>query len=186
MKTRQICMIKKKFKKITAAVISNKLNHKTKIKKVKYTDIRDLLENFNKNTIGETDAKIKLNALNKLKNAEIKNKRCSSNKKELLKLFADLLKNISNNNTNSNNNDNESESDNGNESESDNENDNDNVNESESESQDESEDKNEEYYKIKKSNGYFKMIDETKSFEKQINLLKKKEYFIGILVHQIL
>ena len=142
-----------------------------------------MVDNINKNTIGETDAKIKLNALNELKNAEIKNKRLSSNQKELLKLFADLVKTISNNNTNSNDNDNgiesenenynenESERDNGNESESVNENDNDNVNESESE--DESEDKNEEYYKIKKLNGYFKMIDETKSFEKQINLFKK-------------
>ena len=181
MKIQQIRMRKKKFKKITAVVISNKFNHKTKIKKFRYTDIRDLVDNFNKNTIGETDAKIKLNALNELKNAEIKNKRLSSNQKELLKLFTDLLPTISNNNTNSNNNDNESESDNenyneneserdnGNESESANENDNDNVNESESES----EDKNEEYYKIKKLNGYFKMIDETKSFEKQINLFKK-------------
>ena len=41
--------------------------------KFKYTDIRDLVDNISKNTIGETDAKIKLNALNELKNAEIRN-----------------------------------------------------------------------------------------------------------------
>ena len=161
-----------------------------------------MVDNINKNTFGETDAKIKLNALNELKNAEIKNKRPSSNQKELLKLFADLLKTISNNNNNndnnnnnnnsnnsnnnSNNNENESDNvnDNGNgnenesesESESNNENDNDNVNVSESESgsEDENEDKNEEYCKIKQLKGYFKMIDETKSFEKQITLFKKK------------
>ena len=97
-----------------------------------------MVDNINKNAIGEIDAKIKLNALNKLEKAEIKNKRRSSNQEELLKSFADLWKTIWNNNNNNNNNsnnnenDNESESDNENESESDNENDNGNVNESES------------------------------------------------------
>ena len=78
---------KNKLKKITAVVISNKFNHKTKIKKIKYTDIRDLVDYINKNTIGETDAKIRLNAIYELKDAEIKNKRLSSNQEELLKLF---------------------------------------------------------------------------------------------------
>ena len=78
---------KNKLKKITVVVISNKLNNKTKIKKFKYTDIRDLVDYINKNTIGETDAKIRLNAINELKDAEIKNKRLSSNQEELLKLF---------------------------------------------------------------------------------------------------
>ena len=63
-----------------------------------------MVDNINKNTIGETDAKIKLNALNKLKNAEIKNKRLSSNQKELLELFNDLLETISNNNNGNNTN----------------------------------------------------------------------------------
>ena len=97
------CYDKNKFKKITAVVISNKFNHKTKIKKFKYTDIRDLVDNINKNTIGETDAKIKLNALNELKNAEIKNKCLSSNQKELLEFFDHLLETISNNNNNNSN-----------------------------------------------------------------------------------
>ena len=159
---------KNKFKKITAVVISNEFNRKIKTGKFKYTDIRDLVYNINKNTIGETDAKIKLNALSQLKKAEIKNKRLSSNRKELLKLFADLLKTILNNNNNNKNNNNSNNSNN-NESDNENESDSDNVNESESESEEECEDKNAEYYKIKQLNGYFKMIDETKSFEEQIN-----------------
>ena len=63
-----------------------------------------MVDYINKNTIGETDVKIKLNALNELKNAEIKNKRLSPNQKESLELFDDLLKTISNNNYNNNNN----------------------------------------------------------------------------------
>ena len=119
---------KNKLRQISAIVSSNKFNHKTKVKKFKYTDIRDLVDNINKNAIGETDAKVKLNTLNELKNAEIKNKCLSSNQKELLELFDDLLETISNNNNsnnsnnNSNNNENESESEN--KSESDNENEN--------------------------------------------------------------
>ena len=112
MKIQQIGMIKINLKKLTAVVISNKFNHKTKIKKIKYTDIRDLVDYINKNTIGETDVKIKLNALNELKNSEIKNKRLSSNQKESLELFDDLLKTISSNNNNSYNNNNNSNNNN--------------------------------------------------------------------------
>ena len=42
-----------------------------------------------------------------------------------------------------------------------------------------------ECYKIKQLNDYFKMIDETRSFEKQINVLKN-EFFGGILGQRIL
>ena len=52
----------------------------------------------------------------------------------------------------------------------DNDNDNDNDNESESES----ENGDEQYYKIKQLNNYFKAIDETKSFEEQIKIRKKR------------
>ena len=57
-----------------------------------------------------------------------------------------------------------------------NNNDNNNNNEDENEddeNEDENEDKNERYYIIKQVNGYFKMIDESISFEEQINLFKK-------------
>ena len=91
-----------------------------------------MVDNINKNTIGETDDKIKLNALNELKKSEIKNKRLSSNQKELLELFDDLLEatsninnsNNNNNNSNNNSNNNENESESENKSESDNENEN--------------------------------------------------------------
>ena len=130
-----------------------------------------MVDNINKNTISEKLARKNLNALNKLKDAEIKHKCLSSNQTELLKLSDYLLETIGNNNNNNNNNSNNNGNNNENESDSEHENDNDNVNDNGSES--ESEDKNEEYYKIKQLNGYFKMIDETKSFEKQINLFKK-------------
>ena len=71
-----------------------------------------MVDYINKNTIGETDVKIKLNALNELKNSEIKNKRLSSNQKESLELFDDLLKTISSNNNNSYNNNNNSNNNN--------------------------------------------------------------------------
>ena len=73
-----------------------------------------MVDYINKNAIGETDVKIKLNALNELKNAEIKNKRLSPNQKESLKLFDDLLKTISNNNYNNNNNNSYNNNDNSN------------------------------------------------------------------------
>ena len=41
---------KNKLRKISAIVSSNKFNHKTEMKKFKYTDIRDLVDNINKNT----------------------------------------------------------------------------------------------------------------------------------------
>ena len=46
-----------------------------------------MVDNINKNTISEILAKKNLNALNKLKNAERKNKRLTSKQKELLDLF---------------------------------------------------------------------------------------------------
>ena len=127
-----------------------------------------MVDNINKNTIGETDAKIKLNTLNKLKNAEIKNKCLSSNQEELLKLFADLSGAISNNNSNNNVNDNENVNENESESETDNMNDdnnnNDNVNDDddnndENENDDnnnENENENYDDYEIKQINDFSK------------------------------
>ena len=66
----------------------------------------------------------------------------------------------------SNKNENENESEN--ESESDNENDDDNNKNNENENKNEDDDD----YEIKQINDYFKMIDESISFEDQINLLK--------------
>ena len=136
---------KNKLRKISAIVNNNKFNHKTKIGKFKYTDIKSMVDDINKNTISEKLARKNLNALNELKNAEIKNKRLSSNQTELLTLFDDLLETISNNNSssnNNNNNNNNKNNGNNNENESESENDNDNVNDNDSESESENENEN--------------------------------------------
>ena len=44
---------KNKFKKILDVVCGNKFNHKNKIGKFKYKDIKNLVDNVNKNTISE-------------------------------------------------------------------------------------------------------------------------------------
>ena len=64
---------KNKFKKILTIIDSNKFNHKTKIGKLKYTDIKDLVNNIRNNTISETSAKKSLNTLNEIK-------KCRNNK----------------------------------------------------------------------------------------------------------
>ena len=143
---------KNKFKKILTIADSNKFNHKNKLRKLKYNDINSLINGIKNNTISEILAKENLNALNELKKSEIKNERFISGQKELLNFFKDLLDAILTENNNNNNN-----YDNDNDNDDDNDNDN----------------KNEEYCIIKQINGYFKMIDESKSFEDQINLLKK-------------
>ena len=62
---------KNKFKKILATVNSNKFSHKNEIGKLKYNEIKDLVNNINKNTISEILAKKNINALNQIKMAEI-------------------------------------------------------------------------------------------------------------------
>ena len=83
-------MDKNKFKEILTIIDSNKFGHKNKIGEFKYIDIKDLVNNIKNNTISEIDAKKSLNALNKIKNAEIKYKRLITGQKELLKLFNNL------------------------------------------------------------------------------------------------
>ena len=118
--------------------------------------------------ISETDTKQKLNALDKIIIVEKNNKRLISSQKILLNLFDDLLKTIFNNNGNNNKNDSENVNDN------ESVNDNANVNDNESVSNYDSDDK--EYYKIKQINNRFKTIDERKSFEEQIEILKTKDF----------
>ena len=89
---------KNKFKKILAIINSNKFNHKNKTGKFKYNDIIRLINNINNDTNRETLAKENLDALNKIKKAEIKNKGLISTQEELLNLFHNLLEAISNNN----------------------------------------------------------------------------------------
>ena len=64
------------------------------------------------------------------------------------------------------------------ENENDNENENENKNDSENDNDDDDDDDDhdEQYYIIKELNNYFKMINETKSFEEQIEMLKKRDF----------
>ena len=80
----------------TNLVTKIKFKYKSFLTKIefKYIDIKDLINNIKNNTISETDAKKSLNALNKIKNAEIKYKRLIPKQKELLNLFNNLLDTI--------------------------------------------------------------------------------------------
>ena len=53
-----------------------------------------MINNIKNNTISEADAKKKINELNEIKKAEIKNKRLINGHKKLLNLFDDLLEAI--------------------------------------------------------------------------------------------
>ena len=94
-KIRQIIILigltKTSLKKL-AIIDSNKFNYKNKMGEFKYIDIRDLVNNIKNNTTSEISAKKGLNALNKIKNAEIiKNKKSTHKQKEFFNLFNDLL-----------------------------------------------------------------------------------------------
>ena len=115
-----------------------------------------MINNIKNNTISETDAKEKLNALDVIRNIETKSKRVISSQKVLLNLFDDLLKTIFDNNNNNNNNNND-------------DNDNDSVNESENKNKNVND---YESHKIRQINKWFKTIGKTKSFEELIEILK--------------
>ena len=127
-----------------------------------------MINNIKNNTISEALAKQKLDALNEIKKAEIKNKRLISTQTKLLNLFDDLLEAIFNNKSVSNIDDNVSVHESLNES----------VNESVNDDHDDNDDdnKDEDCYMIMQLNNYFKTIDEIKSFEEQIELLKKETF----------
>ena len=144
-----------KFKIILTTIDSNNFNHKNKIGKLKFNDINSLINNIKKNTISEADARTKLNALNEIKNAEIKSRPTINGQKKVLNLFDDLLEAIFNNNNVSVNKDN-------------NESANEIDNESDSDSDSENENGDDQYHVIKQLNNYFRTIGETKSFEEQI------------------
>ena len=185
---------KNKFNEILTTIDSNNFNHKNKIGKFKFNDINDLINNIKNNTISEANTQIKINELNKIKKVETKGKRLINSQKTSLSLFDDLKtifnnnndnKNNSNNNNSNNSNNNESDSENESVNENENENENESVNkdenenenknenEFENESENENESDDEKYYEIKQINNNFKKIDETKSFEDQIDILKE-------------
>ena len=80
-------------------------------------------------------------------------------------MFDDLKTIFNKNNNNNNESDSENESENENVNENENENENKNVNENEND--------DEQYYQILQINNNFKKINQTKSFEDQIDILKK-------------
>ena len=127
-----------------------------------------MVNNIKNNTISEADAKQKLNALKEIKKEEIKGKCFITSQKILLKLFDELIEAIFNNKSVSNIDDNVSvnESVNESENESENENENQNMSKNENESVDKTDDNID-------TNNYFNIIDKTKSFEEQIEILKK-------------
>ena len=82
---------KNEFKEILAIFGNNKFSHRNKIGEFKYDKIKDLVNNIRNNTISEIDAKKLLNALNEIKKAEIiKYKKRTPGHKKLLNLFNDL------------------------------------------------------------------------------------------------
>ena len=127
-----------------------------------------MVNNIKNNTISEADAKQKLNTLKEIKKEEIKGKWFITSQKILLKLFDELIEAIFNNKSVSNIDDNVSvnESVNESENESENENENQNMSKNENESADKTDDNID-------TNNYFNIIDKTKSFEEQIEILKK-------------
>ena len=114
------------------------------------------------NDIKHAVAKQKLNALNKINKAETKNKRSVNGQKILLNLFDDLIEAIFNNNKIVNEDNNKIV----------NEDNNDNDNDNDDDDDDYGCDNYDEIT-VKEINNNFKKIDETKSFEDQIDILKK-------------
>ena len=82
---------KNKFWKILTIIDNNGFNHKSKIGKLRFNNINNLIINIENNTISEVDAKKKINQLNQIKKAETKNKRLINGKKILLNLFDNLV-----------------------------------------------------------------------------------------------
>ena len=166
---------KNKFNKILTTIDSNKFNHKNKIGKLKFNDINDLINNIKYNTISEALAKQKLNALNEIIKEETKKKLIINGQKVRLNLFDDLVETIFNINKNNNKIVNENNNVNDNHSDNDNDNDNDDNDDyyDNDDDYDDYDNDNDDEITVKETNNNFKKIDETKSFEDQINIFKK-------------
>ena len=171
-----------KFKIIPTTIDSNNFNHKNKIDKLKFNDITSLINNIKNNAISEADAKKRINELKEIRKAEIKNKRLINGQKKLLNLFDDSLRAIFNNNKNENDNGNVSANEDNNVSANEdnnvsvNKDNNVSMNENEKENESENENGGDQYYLINQLNNYFRTIDETKSFEEKIEILKKRNF----------
>ena len=122
-----------------------------------------MINNIKNNTISEALAKQKLNELNEIKKAETKKKRLINGQKILLNLFDDLVETIFNNNNKIVNEDNNKI-----------------VNEDNNVNDDDNDDDNDDNddITVKGINNNFKKIDETKSFEDQIDIFKKIPWLV--------
>ena len=131
-----------------------------------------MINNIKNNTVSEADTKKKINKLNEIKKVETIDKRLIDSQKILLKLFDDLVKAISNNGNNKIVN------------EDNNINANHNVNDNDRDDDYDSDydDKN----TVKQIDNSFKKIDETRSFEDQIDILKKNTMVKWLLVYGLL
>ena len=171
-------MDKNKFKEILTTIDSNKFDHKNKIGDFKCIDIKDLGINIKDNTIIEIDAKKRLNTLIIIKNSEIKHKRLIFGQKELLNSCNDLSDIILTDKALESSKDENEKLTEGNEKLKE-----ENKNENENEDEDEN-DETMRQNEIKVLNDYLdEIIDKSKSFEDQIESLKKVEnleeyYFI--------
>ena len=146
-----------------------------------------MVNNIKNNIISEISAKKGLTTLNELKDIGIiKEKKRTSKQKELLNLFKDLSDTILTDKTLMSSKDkNEKEKENGNENDetlmsSKDDNDDENENENENEDDDETMSQNEKNEIIKGKNDILdEIIDKSKSFEEQMELLKKLERLKG-------
>ena len=106
-----------------------------------------MIHNIKNNTISEADTKKKINELNEIKKAEIKDKRLIKSQEKLLSLFGDLVEAILNNNNNNNNNNDDNNKNNNNDKDlSENVSENESKNVSENESENENDDDDDEFY----------------------------------------
>ena len=154
--------------------MTEEFTYRNKIGEFKYDNIKDLVNNIKNNTISEIDAKKHVNTLYIIKNSEIKHRRIISGQKELLNLFDDLSNIILTDKTLKS----ESQEDKNEE----NENENDYENEDEDDYYDyENQNKTIDQNKIIKglNDNLDEIIDKSKSFEEQIESLKKLEGLKG-------
>ena len=147
---------KNKFKNVLTIIDSNKFGYKNRIGELKYTDIKDLVDNIKNNTISEIDVKKRLNTLNIIKNSEIKHRRLIPGQKELLNLFDDLSNIILTDKTLMSS---KEENKKWNVNENENENENDNVNEND-ETMSSKDDEDETIKILLHSNEYDKTVDQ--------------------------
>ena len=189
---------KNKFKNILAIIDRKNFSYKNKIGEFNYIDIKDLVNKMKNNTISEISAKTSLNNLNEIKNEGItKQRKRTPKQKELLDLLNDLSDTTLTDKTLKLESQEDNEIENENQNESINENVNENVNENENDetlmpSNEDNENDNETIDqnnsdKIKELNDHFdKIIYKSRSFEDQIESLKKQKIWMSIILLTIL